>query len=244
MVTRVGGRTVVRELRSGLPIGLRQLRGWAGASLGEAAVRVGIVQTGAMLVGGDDVRLEVDVGPGASLVLQDISATLAHPMAPGVPAAAQSLDVRVADGARVVIAEEPLVIAHGARVRRSVRLALEGSASAVHRDTLVLGRHGEPGGAVRTRTRVERDDRPVLDDGLDTGDPGVSASPAVLGGARVLSSLAAFGLPSLTAGDDPRIPDDAFVLGPGDVLVRRIGGTVRGAGLDHLLTRWSAACDG
>lgn len=222
-----GGRTVVAGSRSGLPLGLRQLRPRTGDG---GALRVGLVQTGAMLVGGDDVRLEVRVGPGARLILQDISATLAHPMGADQPIACQRLDVQVADGGRVVLAEEPLVIARTARVERDVRITLHGDARAVHRDTLVLGRHGEDGGALVARTRVTRDGRPLLDDTLDTRIAASALrSSAVLGGARVVASLAAFGHDT-----DMAVPDDAFVLGEADALLRRLATGVRQlAGLDR-----------
>jgi urease accessory protein len=231
VVGLAGGRSVIRGSRSALPLGLRQLHGWAGAG----AVHVALVQTGAMLVGGDDVRVEVDVGPGAALVLRDISATLAHPM--DGAAAQQQLLVRVAPGGCAVIAEEPLVIARGARLQREVRIELAGDARAVHRDTLVLGRHGEAGGSLLARTRVERDGVPLLDDGLDTSDAATHGSPAVLGGARVLASVAAFGLP-----DGVDVPPDAFLLASGDVLLRRLAADVRSLHeVDTWLRRWQAA---
>jgi urease accessory protein len=233
VVGLAGGRSVVRESRSGLPLGLRQLHGWA-AGAASGAVHVAIVQTGAMLVGGDDVRLEVEVGPGAALVLQDISATLAHPMDGAAGDARQHLNVRVAPGGCAVIAEEPLVVARGARLQREVRIDLDGDARAVHRDTLVLGRHGEAGGNLLARTRVQRDGVPLLDDGLDTSLP---TSAAVLGGARVLASLSAFGLPEAVD-----VPPDAFLLASGDVLLRRLAADVRSLhDVDACLRRWQAA---
>lgn len=229
-----GGRSVVRELRSGLPVGLRQLRPQRPR---EAFVRVAVVQTGAMLVGGDDVRLDVTVDPGAALLLQDISATLAHPM-PGGATARQRLLFDVGAGGRLAVAEEPLVVARGAVLTRDLRVQLHGDARCLLRETLVLGRHGEPGGRLHARVRVTRDGVPLLDDGLDTGDPAVVASPAVLGGARVAATLAVFGV------DVPghAVPDDAFVLDGGDLLVRRLGTSVRSqAPLDGSQRSWQTA---
>jgi urease accessory protein len=232
------GRTVVAGSRSGLPLGLRQLRG----APGDTALRVGLVQTGAMLVGGDDVHLDVDVGPGASLILRDISATLAHPMADGAPAARQHLRIRVADGGRAVIAEEPLVVAAGARLHRDVRIDLHGEARLLHRDTLVLGRHGEDGGALIARTRAVRDGTtPVLDDTVDTAiAPGALRSPAVLGTARVLASLTAFGTDLADT-----LPADGFALSPVDSLVRRLAAGARELhDLDKLQRAWQATLVG
>ncbi|HEY4095941.1 MAG TPA: urease accessory protein UreD [Baekduia sp.] len=227
------GRTVVAGSRSGLPLGLRQLR----SAPGDTALRVGLVQTGAMLVGGDDVHLDVDVGAGASLILRDISATLAHPVADGAPAARQHLRIRVADGGRAVIAEEPLVVAAGARLHRDVRIDLHGEARLLHRDTLVLGRYGEDGGTLVARTRAVRDGAPVLDDTLDTSIEGPALrSAAVLGSARVLASLTAFGTDLTDA-----LPADGFALSPVDTLVRRLAAGVRELqDLNTLQRAWQA----
>lgn len=217
-VVRVGGHTVVRELRSCGAIGLRELR-----DEGDGVLRVALVQTSAILVGGDDVGLDVDVGPGASLVLRDLSATLAHPMARGVPPARQRLRVCVGAGGRAVIAEEPVIVAVDARFVRAVTIDLAQDAQVLHRDTLVLGRHDETGGSARTHTRVTRDGLPLLDDTLDTRHT-TAHSPAVLGTARVVAGLALFGAPP------GRLPPDAFALSPRDTLLRRLAPSLRGLG--------------
>ena len=224
------GHTVVRELRSCGPIGLRELR-----DEGDGVVRVALVQTSAILVGGDDVGLDVEVGPGAALVLRELSATLAHPMARGVPPARQRLRVCVAAGGRAVVAEEPVIVAGDARLVREVRIDLAQDARVLHRDTLVLGRHDETGGSARAHMRVTRDGLPLLDDTVDTSRA-TARSPAVLGTARVVAGLALFGAP-------PRVlPRDAFALSPRDTLLRRLAPTLRGLGdIDDHQRAWSAA---
>lgn len=227
-VVRAGGRSVVHELRGGAPLGLRELGGpedgWA---------RVAVVQTAATLVAGDDVRLLVRVGDGARLALGDISATLAHPGA----LARHRIDVRLGAGARLVLTEQPLIVAAGARLRREVRLDLGAGAVVLHRDTLVLGRHGEEPGAARLRLRVVREDLPVLDETLDTGDLGVLRSAAVLGSARAIGSLGLYGRAA-----PGELPSDAFRLGPSDTLLRRpAAGTRELGGLDAVQAAWAAA---
>jgi urease accessory protein len=194
-------------------------------------VRVAIAQSAATLVDGDDVRLEVSVGQGCALELTEISATLAHPMQGG---ARWRLALSAAAGARVVLAEEPLIVAAGAKVHREVTIDAAADARIMHRETLVLGRHGEDGGAVTARTRVLRGGRPVLDDTL--GFAGASSrSAAVLGSARVIASLALFGCE--LAG-----PADGLLLHSGDRLVRRlVGATTALADLAALVTVWRAA---
>ena len=101
--------------------------------------RVALVQTAAYLVGGDAVRLRVRVDDGAALELCEISATLVHPGEP----ARQIIDIEVGDHARLVFAELPLIVAAGARLERRLTITLGAGSQVVHRDTLVLGRHGE-----------------------------------------------------------------------------------------------------
>ena len=71
-VARRGSRTVLAELGSSVPVGLRRLR-----SSTMAMAHIALTQTAAMLVGGDEVSLEVSVGAGAGLLVRELSATIA-----------------------------------------------------------------------------------------------------------------------------------------------------------------------
>jgi urease accessory protein len=221
---RVSRRGVL-EAAATAPLAQRRLR-----DVGDGAIHVAIVQAAAMLVDGDDVRVEVSVGPDAALVLSDISATVAHPMHLG---ARWRMVISAAPGARVVVREQPLIVADGAIVRRELTIEAAPGARVLHRETLVLGRHGERGGAVCARTRVTRSGRALLDDTLDTSQVEALRSAAVLGTARVAASLAAFGCELEPAG---------FLLGAGDQLVRRLASDMLGLGdIDALERRWRAA---
>ena len=54
------------------------------------------------------------------------------------------------------------MVADGADVLRTLELDLDGSATLRLRETLVLGRSGEVGGRLRTRTGIRIDGEPVL----------------------------------------------------------------------------------
>jgi len=218
MLTATRTRT---ELHASAPLAVRRLR-----DEGDGVLRVGVVQTAAMLVDGDDVTLDVRVGAGERLILQDISATLAHPMVAG---ARQRVTLHLARDSRLALLEEPLIVAAGASVVRDVSVTLEPGARLLHRETLVLGRFGEEGGRLAARSRVVRDGRPVVDDTIDTS----VCSPAVLGGARVVSSLSLFGTP---------VPPlrGAFALGPSDTLIRRLSSSTL-TDLDDVEHPWRAA---
>jgi len=187
-----------------------------GSGEGLSPARVAIVQTAACLVGGDDVRLLVRVEDGAALEVRDISATLAHPGR----LARQHIELRVGEDARLLFAEQPLIIARGAQLERRLMLTLQEGAQVVHRDTIVLGRHGEEPGAAQVRVRVQRGARPLLDETLQTADLAVLRSAAVLGDVRAVAALGRYGVPGPA-------PDGAFVLGPDDTLVRRLAGQAR-----------------
>jgi urease accessory protein len=243
------GRTVLRTLRGCTPFGLRELRAPG------AAARVAIVQTAACLLSGDETRLRVRVGVGAAVVLSDISALLAHPVADG-PEAVQRIVLEVAEGGRLVFAEQPLIVAAGARLRRELRIALAPGATLLHRDTLVLGRHGEQPGAVTARLRVTRAGTPLLDETLTTADLAAARSPAVLGSATAIGAVSLFGAApsssadaaapaSATAPPLPLAPGAAvFQLTPTDTTVRQLAPDVRAlAPLDALLRRWATTLD-
>jgi urease accessory protein len=133
----------------------------------------------------------------------------------------------------VILAEQPLVVACGARLTREVRIEAHETARVMHRETLVLGRHDEEGGAVCARSRVTRGGRPVLDDTLDTADLEVRRSPVVLGAARVVATLSLFGCD---------VAPEGFALASDDQLVRRLAATTSELGtLEALQRRWGAA---
>ena len=229
LVVSVGedGRSVVRRLRGSAPLALRELRG---PSDQRGVQRVALVQTAAYLVGGDAVALHVRVDDGAALELSEISATVVHPGEP----ACQIIDIEVGDHARLVFAELPLIIAAGARLERRITLTLGVGSQVVHRDTLVLGRHGEAPGDALTRTRVERAGAPVLDETLHSGDLYSLRSSAVLGAARVIATLGRYGTPGAA-------PEGAFELSETDTLVRRLARRTRDLGeIDARQRDWSA----
>jgi urease accessory protein len=163
------------ELRSEPPIVLRQtpdalyLVGAAGGPLG-----------------GDELSLEVVVEGGASLVVRSAAATLAQPGA--VPGRSRLvIRLHVCAGGSLVWRPEPLVSIRGSDHETVTEVTLEGDALLVLVEEIVLGRHHEESGRVRSHTRVERDGRPVLTHTIDVGAGAPSwSSAAVIGDARVV----------------------------------------------------------
>lgn len=179
-VERVGGRTRVRTA-SGL-LRAQQVHGAVGRS------RVALVAASALLLGGDQLDLDVGVGPGACLDLVEVAGTVAYPG----PPARWSVRLTLEAGAELTYAGQPFVVAGGAEVDRSLTVDLGPDARLALRETLVLGRTGETGGAGRNHTLVRRDGRSLLVE-EQLLDPAVRVLPGVLGAARVLDSVLVLG---------------------------------------------------
>lgn len=167
-------------------------------------VRVALVPTSALLLGGDAVRVEVVVGPGARLEVVETAGTVAYPG----PPAGWEVQASVGRGALLVWAGLPLVVCDDADVHRSTTLDLADGARALLRETVVLGRAGELGGRFRQTTRVRLDGSALLAEDLDLA-PGLRTAPGVLGGNRVLDTVAALGFRPPPGPAGPQAPDPA-----------------------------------
>jgi len=197
-------------------------------------LRVALVQTAASLLNGDDVKLEVRCGPGARVELVEVAGLVAHDVRGG-PGAALRTEVTLEEGARLAWLAQPLVLADGARLRRTVAADLAPGAILLLRDTLVLGRADAPPGALRSHLHVRHAGAPLYVEALDTGDRDLLRSPVVAGDAKVLDTVALFG----ARGDGA---DGLQLAGPGTVLpvpATSAAAAERTAG--PVLARWRAA---
>jgi urease accessory protein len=140
-------------------------------------------------LGGDVLELRIEVREGAALRLRTAAAAVALPGRDGQESVL-SVTMTVAAGARLEYLPEPTVAADGARHRTEIRVYLAAGAALVLRDEVILGRHGERGGACRTRLRADLAGVPLLRHELDvSGTDEVSLGPAVLAGHRTAGSL-------------------------------------------------------
>ena len=134
-------------------------------------------------IGGDCLRLDVCVGAGATLVVRSAAASLALPGRGGEPSSF-TVHARVAGGAALVWSPEPTIAAAGCRHTTRVVLEAAGSATVCWRDTVVLGRDGEPAGWIASELHVDVDHRPRLRHTLALGAGARGAAgPAVIGDA-------------------------------------------------------------
>jgi urease accessory protein len=166
----------------------------------EGTVRVALVASTALLLAGDEVRVEVSVADGLALEVVETAGTVAYAMRGA--SARWDVTVTVGVGASLVWGGLPLVVADGAHVHRSTELRLADGATVLLRESLVLGRSGQEGGRLESRTRAWLPDRPVLAETLVL-DPQSRRDPVVLAGARCLDTVTLLGR---------RLPDGPGVL--------------------------------
>ena len=170
-VVKRGGRSVVCRAFAASPLKLLTPRNHGVAAWVYAA------SYGGGLVGGDAIRLSVDVAPGAMAFLSTQSSTKAYRSDRGTSA---HLDALVGDAGLLVVAPDPVVCFAGSSYRQSQQFDVSGTGSFVQVDWLASGRRaaGERWAFDRysSRTIVRVDGRLILYDGLslDSTDGDVS----------------------------------------------------------------------
>jgi urease accessory protein len=168
--------------------------------------RVRLVHAAGGPLGGDDLALSVDVGPGARLAVHSAGATLVQPGAATDAPARWPVELRVGTGARVHRA----LVSDGAGMESTVRIVLAADAVVTLREIVVLGRHGQRGGRYAGTTHVAVDGALLAHTTLlDGADPGL-CGPAGTGGARAVGTLVRAGaaVAATLSGrrGDPRCP--------------------------------------
>jgi urease accessory protein len=140
-------------------------------------------------IGGDQLSLWIAVGPGALLRMRTAAASIALPGLDGAESVLR-VSVSVGAGGRLEYLPEPVVVSKGARHATLVSVTLAAGASLVLRDELLLGRHGEAGGAARTVLCVDYAGRPLLRQAVEvSGSDPVALGPAMLSRHRAVGSL-------------------------------------------------------
>lgn len=204
-VERVAGRTRITDLTASRFLRPRLLGG------DPDRPRVALVANCASLLAGDDLRLNVHIGPGAHLELVEPSGTVVYNSRGEL--SRWSAEVRVEEAGQLVWGAAPFVVSGGARVHRHTGIDLAPDAVALLRETLVLGRSGESGGRLRSVLRADLDRRPLFVEDLALEDPALRDSPAVLDGARVVGTVALLG----TRPEELVHPRETALHGPGAI---------------------------
>jgi urease accessory protein len=209
-----GGRTRVTRLRSDGPLALRESGG-----------AVYLVGAGAGPLGGDDLELSIDVGPGARLDIRSAAASLVLPgRRPGEPSRL-AVHARVAAGARLMFTPEPSIAAAGCDHRAFADVSLDEGAELVWQEEILLGRHDERPGHYVSRLDVTVQGVPLLRHELRVDDAAPSA--AVLGDAKAVGAVL---LAGADAPAEPYAAEGLAVLplaGPGVLVTALAPDTVR-----------------
>ncbi len=151
--------------------------------------RVSLTSGAAGPLGGDHFELEVRVGRGSTLVLNEVSATLLLPGARG-GLSQMRITITVEDDATLVWLPEPVIAAEHCNHVQDIDVALGTSSRLLMRDELQLGRHREPPGNLTQRIRVRRVGRPLFQQQLTVGPAAPKwRSSAVGGGHKSLGTV-------------------------------------------------------
>jgi urease accessory protein len=198
-----GGRTVLRVLKGEPPLLPRRT----------GPARVHLVGGAAGPLGGDELSLEIEVGPGAELWIGTVAAAIALPGRSGAESVL-AVHATVGAGGTLVFLPEPIVAAARCRHRNVSTVELAAGARLVWREEAVLGRFGEEAGELRLSTAARREGRPWYRSDVTTG-----RGPALLGDARVLASLLTTAEVTAPAGPDAAV----MALANGGTLVTALG---------------------
>jgi urease accessory protein len=140
-------------------------------------------------IGGDELGLRISIGAGAFLRVRTAAASIALPGPDGLESVLR-VTVDLAARARLEYLPEPVVVSAGARHATIIRVTLAEGASLLLRDEVLLGRHGEAGGACRTELWVNYAGRALLRQSLEvSGTDTADLGPAVLAGHRAVGTL-------------------------------------------------------
>jgi urease accessory protein len=176
-VAGAGGVTRLPVLSSQVPLVLRR-----------TPEAVYVVGGAAGPIGGDELDLRISVGAGAFLRVRTAAASIALPGPDGLESVLR-VTIDVEAGARVEYLPEPVVASTGARHATIIRATVAEGASLLLRDELLLGRHGEAGGAARSVLHVNYAGRPLLRQSLEvSGADAVTMGPALLAGHRAVGT--------------------------------------------------------
>lgn len=198
-------------LRPAVATGSEPIHGW---DLSGAA-RVSLASSAAGPVGGDDLRLDIEVGADAVLVLRTVAATLALP-GPHRRASQTSTHIRVAERGTLLWLPEPVIAARGCDHHVTTRIELAADTRLLAREELILGRDREASGAIHQRLRITQEGRPLHDQNLALGTAPGWDGPAVTGGRKTLGSMIIADPARTDSTDDQnpaRVGTDVAVLG-------------------------------
>lgn len=213
----VAAPNVLRDVRSAPPVTLRQV-----ISDQDETCGLCLVGSAAGPLPGDELVLRLVIAAGARASLTSSGAMIAQ--GHRGPSGRLTIDVEVGAGAALDADPGALIICANARVDVRVSIRLADDARLRWRELVVLGRSGEPAGAITLDWDVHRGARPLLRQRIDLTDPATSRWDGQLGHFRRLSS-------ELTVGPD--VDARSVVHGPNHVTQKLATGATLTTELSH-----------
>jgi len=122
---------------------------------------VHFVSAAATPLGGDVIEIGIDVADGAELAVYSVAAMLALP-GRNASRSSTTWNVRLGEGARLLLDPLPTVVADGADHDSTVNAELAATASLRMTERIQLGRSGESGGGWSGRMTIDVAGKPVL----------------------------------------------------------------------------------
>nr|WP_239074817.1 urease accessory protein UreD [Streptomyces sp. SID10853] len=186
--------------------------------------RVGLIATRALLLSGDDVRIEVDVAPGAWLDVVEATGTVAYE---GDAPSSWTIDADVGDGGVLTWAGMPFVVSDEIATHRGAHIRLHGTGKVLTQEKFVLGRAGQTGGDLSTSLDARDDTGPLQVEYLDLGRQ-ARQMPGAFGNLRSMDTVTALGWTPEQFGEP-----DAGSTGPGETYfpLNRSGAVLRWMGI-------------
>lgn len=168
-----GGRSELVDRRSQAPLSVRRCGG-----------RIIVAASAATPVGGDELRVNIDVDEGAHADIGSVAASMIWP-GPNGAASAMTTTARIASGGRLDLWPEPTISVVGSTHAMTTRVWMEAGATARVVEEVVLGRRNESSGDVRMSLRIERNGHPLVHHDEHFGPQAAGAASSVsIGGAR------------------------------------------------------------
>ncbi|MFD0556919.1 urease accessory protein [Stackebrandtia endophytica] len=154
--------------------------------------RITLMSIYAMLLGGDDVHIDIRVGSGVGLEIVEPSGVVAYD-AHGRNQQ-WTVTATVADAGFLVWRSAAFVVTAGADVIRRTTLDIAAGGCALMSETIALGRsYEDAAGPFRSINRVSHDGRPLLVEDIDLRDRHLTQSVGILGDNRVMSTVMLLG---------------------------------------------------
>lgn len=184
-VELIDGRARLRTLDQGYYLAGRPLQ------ISGNRVRLALVGIRLALLAGDVVDIRIQVGAGAVLEVIEPSGTVAY-NAEG-RRSNWRLAAGVDDGATLIWQGAEFVAARGSNAHRHTELDMGADARVLFKETLVLGRSGESGVRLNSRTQASLEGRELLVEELAL-TARTRRLPGIDGAARAICTVVALGL--------------------------------------------------